>query len=95
MEIVQIYKGCKTAKSCCENCYDSPYDTHSVPLLKELGWLTIKQLIHTETAKIVYKAFHNEASEYIKELFHRLSDTQNRELRSSKTDLHIPLLKTQ
>ena len=29
----------------------------------------------------------------LKELFHRLSDIQNRELRNSKTDLHIPLLK--
>ena len=73
---------------------DSPYDVHSEPLIKELGCLTIKQLIHTETIKIVYKALHNEAPQYLTELFHRLSDTQNRELRNSKTELHIPLLRT-
>ena len=61
---------------------------------KELSWLTIKQLVHTETLKIISKALHNEAPEYLKELFHRLSDTQNSELRNSKTDFHIPLLRT-
>ena len=52
---------------------DSPYDAHSEPLIKKLVWLTIKQVIDTETVKIVYKALHNEASKYLKELFHRLS----------------------
>ena len=70
---------------------DSLYDAHSEPLIKKLGWLTIKQLIHSETVKIVYKAPHNKAPKYLKELFHRLSDIQNRELRNLKPDLHIPL----
>ena len=73
---------------------DGPYDIHSEPLIKELGWLIIKQLIDTETVKIVYKALHNDVPKYLKELFHRLSDIQNRELRNSKTDLHNPLLRT-
>ena len=73
---------------------DSPYDAHSEQLRKELGWHTIKQMIHTETVKIVFKVLHNEAPKYLKELFHRLSDIQNRELRNSKADLHIPLLRT-
>ena len=47
-----------------------------------------------ETVKIVYMALNNEASKYLKELFHRLSDIPNRELRNSKTDLHVPLLRT-
>ena len=72
---------------------DSPYDAHSEPLIKKLGWLTIKQLIDAEAVEIVYKALHNEAPKYLKELFHRLSDIQNRELRNSKTDIHIPLLR--
>ena len=73
---------------------DSPYDAHSETLIKKLGWLTIKQLMDTETVKIVYNALHNEAPKYLKELFHRMSDIQNRELCNSKTDLHIPLLRT-
>ena len=61
---------------------DSLYDAHSEPLIKKLGWLTIKQLIDTEIVQIVYKALHNEAPKYIKELYLRLSDIQNRELRN-------------
>ena len=73
---------------------NSPCDAHSESLMKELDWLTIEQLIDTETVKIVYKVHHNKAPEYVKEIFHRLSDTQSRELRNSKTDLYIPLLRT-
>ena len=40
---------------------NSPYDTHSKPLIKELCWLTNKPLIDTETIKSVHKALHNEA----------------------------------
>ena len=72
---------------------NSPYDAHSEPLMKELDWLTIKQLIDTETVKVIYKALHNEAPEYVKEIFHRLSDTQSREFHNSKTDLYFPLLR--
>ena len=61
--------------------------------MQKFGWPTIKQLIESETAKSVYKALHNEAPDYIKGLFRRLSDTQ-RVLRSSNTDLRIPLFKT-
>ena len=50
-------------------------------------------IIDTETVKVVYKALHNDAPKYLKELFHRLSDIQTWELRNSKTDLHIPLLR--
>ena len=73
---------------------NSPYDAHSEPLIQKLGWPTIKQLIESETAKVVYKALHNEAPDYLKGLFHRLSDTQSRVLRNSNTDLRIPLFKT-
>ena len=72
---------------------DSPYDAHSEPLTKELGWLTMKQQIDKETVKIVYRALHNEAPKYLKELFHKLSDAQNGELHNSNTDFHTPLLR--
>ena len=42
----------------------------------------------------VYKALHNEGPKYLKEIFHRLSDIQNRELSNPKADLHLPLLRT-
>ena len=69
---------------------NSPYDGHWEPLTKELGWPTIKELIDTDTVKIVCMALHNEASEYLKELLHRTSDIRSRVLRNSKTDVHVP-----
>ena len=70
------------------------YDAPSKPLIQELGWLTIEQLIKLKTVKVVYKALYNETPHYIKELFYKLSDTQSRELRNSSTDLYIPRLRT-
>ena len=37
------------------------------------------------------KALHYEAQEYVKDLFHRLSDTQNMELCNCKADPHKKL----
>ena len=62
----------------------SPYNAYSVPLIKELDLLTIKQLIDTEAVKIVYNGLHYQAPKYLKELFYRLSDVHNRGLRNSK-----------
>ena len=62
--------------------------------MQKLGWHIIKQLIESDTAKVVYTALHNEGPDYIKELFHRLSDTQSMVLRNANTDLRIPLFKT-
>ena len=64
-----------------------------------LGWPTIRQLIQSETAKVVYKAFHNAAPDYLNRLFHRLSDSHSKVQRNSKTslsktDLRIPMSKT-
>lgn len=73
---------------------DSRYDAHTEQLVKAVGWLTIKQLIDTETTKIVYTALQNETTEYIKGLLRRLSDTYSRVLRNSEIDIHVPLLKT-
>ena len=72
----------------------SAYYAHSDPLIQKLGWPTIKQLIESEIAKVVYKALHNEAPDYIKGPFHTLSDTQSRMLRNSNTDRRIPVFKT-
>ena len=43
------------------------FDASSVPLIQELGWLTIEKLIQLEIGKLVYKALHNEAPHYKKE----------------------------
>ena len=56
--------------------------------------LNIQQMIEFEIIKIVHKTLHNEVPEYLQGLFTRVSDKCVRELRSSKLDLNLPLLKT-
>ena len=51
-------------------------------------------MIEYETTKIVHKTLHNEIPEYLRGLFTRVSDKCDRELRNSKLDLNLPLLKT-
>ena len=80
----------RAARVATNSCFDAP----SEPLIQQLGWLTIEQLIELETVKVVYKALHNEAPPYMEELFLKLSNTQCRELRNSSTDLYIPRLRT-
>ena len=43
-------------------------------------FLVIKRVIKPETVKIVYKALHNVALLYVKELFHKLLDIHSMEL---------------
>ena len=73
----------RAARVATKSCFDAPSES----LIQHLGWLTIEQLIELETAKVVYKALHNEAPPYMNELFLKLSITQCRELRNSSTDL--------
>ena len=72
----------------------SPYDASSQPLLNELGWPTVKELIETETARMVYRSIKKKAPNYLTALFDRLSDIGVRELRNTNTDLKLPHLKT-
>ena len=52
----------------------SPYDASSQTLLKELEWLTVKELIETETARMVYRSISKEVNNYLIALFDMLSD---------------------
>ena len=73
---------------------DSPYNKTSLPLISQLGWLNIKEMIDFETATMVYKSLHGLAPPYMQDMFHKLSDCRNRALWSTKTDLEIPRYKT-
>ena len=73
---------------------DSSYKTSAFPILEKLGWLTVNDLIETETLKMVYKSKNQLAPEYLSSMFVKLSEFRNRELRHSDIDLYVPLLKT-
>ena len=64
------------------------------PLISQLGWLNIIEMIAFKTATMVYKSLHGLAPLYMQDTFHKLSDCRNRALRSTETDLDIPRFKT-
>ena len=73
---------------------NSPYDASALPLIGSLGWLTIRELIDFETSKMVYKSLNALAPDYLRNLFQKVPEATNRQLRNSKTDLRLPLLRT-
>ena len=73
---------------------NSPYDASAAPLLQNLGWPSIKDLIRKETATLTYKALNSLAPQYLGELFSKCSEGSDRILRSTETNLQIPLLRT-
>ena len=73
---------------------NSPYEAPSQPLLEKLGWQTIKELINIETSMMVYRSMNNEAPSYLTSLLERSFQNTVSELRNTKTDLKLPLLKT-
>ena len=66
----------------------------AAPIIQNLGWLTISNLVRRETATLTYKSLNLLAPDYLRKLFEKCSDDRERFLRSSETDLKIPLLKT-
>ena len=73
---------------------NSPFDASAAPLLQRLGLPFVQKLINKETGSMVYKSLNALAPRYLSDLFVRLSGVHPIELRNSKTDLAIPMLRT-
>ena len=73
---------------------NSPFDASAAPLLQRLGWPSVHKLINKETCSMVYRSLNSLAPQYLSDLFVRLSEVHPRELRISKTNLAIPMLRT-
>ena len=73
---------------------NSSYNASALPIIRKLGWQTVKDLIVNETLKMVDKFTNDEAPSYLACLFDRLSETSTRELRNTETDLRVPFLQT-
>ena len=67
----------------------SGFDTPSQPLIKELGWKTVDQLITSETNIMVYKSLHELAHKCMCNLFTRASHVTSKGLRNTATDLRL------
>ena len=73
---------------------NSAYDAHSLPLIKGLGWLTVKELIRFETATTVFKSVNQLCPDYMAQMFQRQREQAMRTLRNTETDLRLPLFRT-
>ena len=73
---------------------NSSYDASSLPLIGNLGWLTMKEMIEFETATTVYKSLHGLAPEYMQLMLMELSENTSRCLRNTEADLRIPRFAT-
>ena len=72
----------------------SDYDSNAAPLIEELGWKTIRELIHHDTAVMMYKVTNEMAPPYLTELFQSLKDVQEVNLRDSNTNFKLPRAST-
>ena len=73
---------------------NSHNDQSSLPLISQLGSLTVKDMIEFEAACTVYKVLKGLAPSYMQSVFHSRSESCNRISRNISTDLKIPLCKT-
>ena len=69
---------------------NSSFDTPSRPLITELGWKTVDELIDNETKTMVYKSLRDLAPQYLCNLFTKTSACSSRSLRNTETDLRLP-----
>ena len=72
----------------------SNFDSSAKPLIHNLKWPTISDIIRSETATIMYKSLNGLAPEYLSKRFVKNSTRNIRQLRNTETDLMLPLRKT-
>ena len=70
------------------------YDAPSESLRRDLGWLSVKEMIMKETTTMMYKSLNDLAPKYLIDLFVRLFDFHILELRNPKSNFAVPLMRT-
>ena len=69
---------------------NSSFDTPSRPLIAELGWQTIEELIDNESKIMVFKSLNDLAPQYLCNLFTKKSACSSHNLRNTESDLRLP-----
>ena len=69
---------------------NSSFDVPGRPLIKEMGWKTIDELMTCESKTMVFKSLNQLAPEYLCGLFTRNSLCSSYSLRNTGTDLGLP-----
>ena len=73
---------------------NSSFDASSKPLIQNLGWKTVNDVIKHESMTMVYKSINNIAPPYMNDMFTRNSQDATRQLRNTNTDLKLPKKRT-
>ena len=73
---------------------NSSFGTPSRPLIDQLGWKTIEQLVANESKTMAFKSLHELAPQYLCDLFTRTSKCSSYVLHNSETDLRLPMKKS-
>ena len=68
---------------------NSSFDTPSRPLITELGWMAVEELIGIESKTMVFKSLNDLAPQYLCNLFIKNSACSSRILRNTETDLRL------
>ena len=61
----------------------SDYDAEAGPLINELGWKTVRELIMSDTAVMTFKIMNNMALQYLTGIFQQLRDVHELTLKHS------------
>ena len=69
---------------------NSSFDTPSRPLIVELGWKTIEELIGDKSKTMVFKSLNDLYPQYLCNQFTKISACSSRNLRNTGTDLRLP-----
>ena len=73
---------------------NSPFDATALPVIRELQWPTVRELIDFESQKMVFRSLKGDAPSYMKDMFTRVNNSIARSLRNAEVDLRLPLLKS-
>ena len=66
---------------------------HITPILRNIGWLPVKEHLLYRDLVMIYKCMNGFAPRYLCDLFHKRSELNNRVTRNNEA-LHIPLCST-
>ena len=72
----------------------SRYDQSALPLIRALGWPTVREILDLETLKMVFKSLNGDAPSNMSDMFTRVSEATSRVLRNSDINLRTLMLRT-
>ena len=69
------------------------FDAPAMPIIRNLNWRTVDDIITSETATTIYKSLNGFVPEYLSGLFGKESTQNVRKLNNTDTDLSLPIRK--